>query len=299
MGNNTLPFVGMVLVILAQASNLVVSKAALTKGMNKYIMTVYSNALASLILLPYAFIFHRSEHPPLTFSILCGIFLLAMFNCSAQIFGYVGIDYNSPTLSTAILQLIPAFTFILPIIFRWAHGGLFLAVNSFLCSLWYVFQAWLLKKYPEVLIMVFYQWFFGAIQSALFSLIVVNDPSAWRLKLDIGLFAILYSAIVATVLRDILCTWCVWKAGAFYCAMFKPLGIIFAVVLSVIFSGDVLNLGSLVGAIIIVTGFYAVMWGTAKEDKMGGDAGVESLDSSSQNVPLLQNKIQEKQNYPI
>ena len=56
---------------------------------------------------------------------------------------------------------------------------------------------------------------------------------------------------------------------------------------------------SLVGAIIIVTGFYAVMWGTAKEDKMGGDAGVESLDSSSQNVPLLQNKIQEKQNYPI
>ncbi len=59
MGNNTLPFVGMVLVILAQASNLVVSKAALTKGMNKYIMTVYSNALASLILLPYAFIFHR------------------------------------------------------------------------------------------------------------------------------------------------------------------------------------------------------------------------------------------------
>jgi hypothetical protein len=48
--------------------------------------------------------------------------------------------------------------------------------------------------------MVFYQWFFGAIQSALFSLVVVNDPSAWRLKLDIGLFAILYSVSICQTL---------------------------------------------------------------------------------------------------
>lgn len=36
----------------------------------------------------------------------------------AQFFGYAGINLGSPTLSTAMLNLIPAFTFILAVIFR-------------------------------------------------------------------------------------------------------------------------------------------------------------------------------------
>ncbi|GFY87168.1 nodulin MtN21 /EamA-like transporter family protein [Actinidia rufa] len=38
--------------------------------------------------------------------------------CTSQIMGYTGINYSSPTLASAISNLVPAFTFILALIFR-------------------------------------------------------------------------------------------------------------------------------------------------------------------------------------
>ena len=37
---------------------------------------------------------------------------------SAQIMSYIGIELSSPTLASAILNLVPAFTFVLALIFR-------------------------------------------------------------------------------------------------------------------------------------------------------------------------------------
>ncbi|XP_061991643.1 WAT1-related protein At3g28050-like isoform X2 [Rosa rugosa] len=116
----------MVTAILIQAGSLVLNKAAMSKGVNKYTMIVYANALSTL-LLPSAFVVHRpSERPPLTFSIYTLQIVLAWplwvgslaHKCSAQIFAYIDVDYSSATLGTAMLNLIPAFTFLLAIIFR-------------------------------------------------------------------------------------------------------------------------------------------------------------------------------------
>lgn len=38
--------------------------------------------------------------------------------CLVQVFGYAGIDYSSPTLASAMGNLIPTFTFVLAVIFR-------------------------------------------------------------------------------------------------------------------------------------------------------------------------------------
>ena len=54
-------------------------------------------------------------------------------------------------------------------------------------------QMLILKKFPAILIITFYITFFSAIQSGVYSLAMVKDPSAWKLRLDIGLFAVLYS----------------------------------------------------------------------------------------------------------
>jgi hypothetical protein len=45
-------------------------------------------------------------------------------------------------------------------------------------------------------VIVFFQVFFIAIQSGVFALIVVRDPSAWELKLDMGLVVIFYQVII-------------------------------------------------------------------------------------------------------
>lgn len=51
---------------------------------------------------------------------------------------------------------------------------------------------------------------------------------------------------------------------------------------------------SVVGATVIVCGFYAVMWGEAREDKKGEDIVVgSSSETPSGKVPLLQKKTTE------
>ncbi|XP_004489874.1 WAT1-related protein At3g28070-like isoform X2 [Cicer arietinum] len=293
-----LPFMGMIVAVLTQSGSMVVIKVAMKDGMNKYVMVVYSMALSSIMLLPLAFFIHRTDRPPLTFSSLCSFFLLALFGTSGQIMTYAGIELSSATLASAMLNLIPAFTFVIALIFRmeilnwrhcssqakvigtivsmagafvvifykgppifkihssnsfntlqfspqlnWIMGGLLCAGDSLFSAIWYIYQVSVTKKYPAVIVIVFFQVFFIAIQSGVFALIVVRDPSAWELKLDMRLIVIFYQAIAAIGIRYLLQTWCVQRAGPLFCAMFKPVGIIFTVIMGSIFLGEVFNLG--------------------------------------------------------
>ncbi|KAF4355475.1 hypothetical protein F8388_015229 [Cannabis sativa] len=99
-----LPTVGMLMAECAQVGLMMVSKAAMSDGMSNIIFIFYSNALASLILLPSSLLFHRSQRPSLTFSIIGGFLLLGLL--------------GSPTLGTALLNLIPGFTYILAVTLR-------------------------------------------------------------------------------------------------------------------------------------------------------------------------------------
>ncbi|XP_057948962.1 WAT1-related protein At3g28050-like [Malania oleifera] len=347
-----LPFVGMVMAEVAQVGLMEVGKEAMNNGMSSLVFVLYSNALASLILLPCSFLFHRSDRPPVTFRLLCGFFLLGVLGCFAQVFGYAGINLSSPTLGTTMLNLIPAITFLLAIIFRmeklewrsssslakfigtlasvsgafivtlykgppilrtslhlnlplqlysqqsnWVIGGLLLTADCVMASAFLIVQALILKKYPAELTVVFYYCFFVAIQSAIISLIMERDPSAWSLKPNMRLFAVLYSAVFGSVFQLGVSTWCLHRTGPLFVAMFKPIGIVVAVAIGIMFLGDGFYLGSFVGAIVIVTGFYFVMWGKAKEQKMGEDNGVRSLESKSEGAFLLQNYIEETEGF--
>ncbi|XP_058179970.1 WAT1-related protein At5g40210-like [Rhododendron vialii] len=71
-----------------------IGKAAMTKGMSNFVLVVYSNALGSIILLP--FVLSRSL---------------------AQMLESTGVKYSSPNLSSAMSNLIPIFTYVLAILF--------------------------------------------------------------------------------------------------------------------------------------------------------------------------------------
>ncbi|KAL2639584.1 hypothetical protein GLYMA_06G197900v4 [Glycine max] len=55
------------------------------------------------------------------------------------------------------------------------------------------------------------------------------------------------------------------KKGPLYVAMFKPIGLIFAVIMGIGFLGGSIYLGSVLGAAIAVIGFYAIIWGKSQE----------------------------------
>lgn len=57
-----LPFMGMVIVILVQVGNMFVIKKAISIGINKYVIVVYTDLICSLIFLLFILITHRSVY---------------------------------------------------------------------------------------------------------------------------------------------------------------------------------------------------------------------------------------------
>ncbi|XVF16466.1 hypothetical protein REPUB_Repub10bG0033200 [Reevesia pubescens] len=337
------PFVAMITVECTDVGISVISKAALTKGMSNIVSVVYYNALATVILLPY-FIFCRNKQAPLTFSWLWRFFLLGLIGSSGQIVYLAGVKYSSPTLSSALVNLIPIFTFLLAVIFRmekleirrsssqakalgavvavtgafvvtlykgppvlmppspsnspqqllfsensrWIIGGFLIVLVCLSSATWNVVQAATVKEYPDKMTIVFFFTFFITIQSLVFSLILERNPTAWKMKSSVEVAAVVFTAIFGSLFRIAIHTWCLQKKGPVYVAMFKPLGIVIAVVLTVIFLGDTLYLGSVIGSVIIALGFYTVIWGQAKEKNMVLENEASCLESSGQKAPLIQ-----------
>ncbi|XP_002531390.2 WAT1-related protein At4g15540 [Ricinus communis] len=325
-----------------------VTKAAMSKGMSHYILVVYSNMIAISLLLSSSLIFYRKRiAPAITLSIICRIFVLSLLSCAGQVFTYIGIGYSSPTLASAMIDLTPAFTFILGVFSRlerldlriksgqaksigtmvliigglvftlykglpitgisssgdelhkemlflspsnWAIGGFFLAAHSIILALIFVIQTWIIRDYPSVLITNLFTCTFVTILSASVSLVAEKDPNAWRIKPDIQLISIGFTAVFAVSLRSVVHTWACHKKGPVYTSMFKPIGMVIAVFMGVSFLGDTLYLGSVIGAVIIAFGFYAVMWGKTQEENTVEDKEDCSFEPSSPKAPLLQNK---------
>lgn len=347
---NTIPFVAMVTVECTDVGLSVISKAALTKGMNKFVSVVYYNALGTLILLPY-FLFRRNKGASLTWSLIWRFFLLGLIGSSGQIIYFTGLKFSSPTLSSAMANLIPIYTFLLAVIFRiekldlrrsssqaktlgatvavtgafmitlyrgplllmasstsdspdhpkllfsqqseWLIGGLLLVLVCISSAIWNVAQAATIRGYPEEMTVVFFYTFFITIQALCFSVIVENDIDAWKLTTGVEIMAIVCTAIFGSVFRIGIHTWCLRKKGPVYVAMFKPLGMAVAVVLTVIFLGYNLYLGSVIGSIVIALGFYTVMWGQMKEEDLVRNNEDCSLISAGQRTPLLQRRCTE------
>lgn len=337
-------FVGMVTVILIQSGSYVLTKFAFSTGTNEYVFVVYNSALSACILLPCSLIFDRSR-PPLSFSTFSKIFLLSLIEVHIKVTSSIGLRYSSPMLSTAMLNLIPAFTFILTIILRmekvdwrnkgslakfggtivsiagafvvtfykgipilkaaqqlllspksnWLLGSFFNAAHAFFISAWYILQTLIVLRFPAIFTILFFSNFFSTIMSSLYCIFLVHDAEAWKFRFDQGLIAVIYSVIIATVLHNSLLSWCLSKAGPLYASMFKPLAVIVTIILDYIFLNESLGVGSVIGAAVIVIGFYAVMWGKAKEESLCLEkkTDVENSGSSDKKVPLLQNKIED------
>ncbi|KAG4385740.1 hypothetical protein AAZX31_12G145200 [Glycine max] len=84
------------------------------------------------------------------------------------------------------------------------------------------------------------------------------------------------------------------KKGPLYVAMFKPIGIIFAVIIGIAFLGDSIYLGSVLGTAIVVIGFYAIIWGKSQEQAKEECKVYDDSESYSPIVPLLENKRMEE-----
>ncbi|KAM7273425.1 hypothetical protein ACFE04_028089 [Oxalis oulophora] len=341
-----LPILAMVSLECMDVGLTTLSKAAMSNGLSHYIFVFYSNALGSIIFFPLAYFFERKKtRPPINFTLLCKFFLLGFCGITVlQNCVFTGVSYSSPTLASALSNLVPAFTFMLAIFFRmekldirssitqvkilgtvvsilgalivtlykgpsvftlpqpptlsssnllattnnWILAGFFLATACFSLSVWNNFQAIVLEEYPSELTILSFYCFFGTIQCFIVALVAERNLAAWKITPNIQLVSIIYSAVCGTVISCSVLTWCIGKKGPVFVASFKPLGIAVAALLGVIFLGDTLYIGSIFGSMLIVTGFYGVIWAQSKQLANGS---INKLRSATAKDPLLERYV--------
>ncbi|CAL1391921.1 unnamed protein product [Linum trigynum] len=290
-----------------------------------YVVYAYAVAALVLLPAPF-FSHRSRALPPLSFSILWKIGLLGVIAGSSQIVGSAGINYSSPTLASAIGNLTPAFTFTLAVMFRMEKvvlrrrsnqakvfgtivsiAGAFVvtlykgapvfvaAASSSSSSLSFAQTYQSLKSSPShnwvlggiFLTLVFFRNVAVSITATIVALYAEGTcASAWILRPNVALASVLCTGLLGSCFNAVVRAWVVRKKGPVFVAMFKPLSIVIAVAMGAMFLGDTLYVGSVIGAVVLSIGFYAVMWGKAHEDDC---CSQQQESQSTEKAPLLQN----------
>ncbi|CAL5417390.1 unnamed protein product [Camellia sinensis] len=113
------PYVMMVGLQCGAAGMFIITDATLKQGMSRYVLIVYRNAFAAITLAPFAFFFERKIRPKMTISIFWKIMVLAILEpLLDQNLSFLGMNLTSASYTTAIMNAVPAVTFLIAVILR-------------------------------------------------------------------------------------------------------------------------------------------------------------------------------------
>ncbi|CAI9096193.1 OLC1v1032278C3 [Oldenlandia corymbosa var. corymbosa] len=147
----------------------------------------------------------------------------------------------------------------------WVVGSIFLFVGSTMWSSWFVIQAQIGKyfafQYSSTTIISF----FATIQSAILCLIVDRNMSSWLPKGITQITTVIYAGIVGSGICYVALAWCVKKRGAVFTSAFGPFIQVFVAFFDVFLLHEQINLGSILGSLVVVVGMYMLLWGKSKE----------------------------------
>ncbi|KAM7507893.1 hypothetical protein LguiA_018346 [Lonicera macranthoides] len=132
-------------------------------------------------------------------------------------------------------------------------------------SFWIVMQAVLVKEYPAKLRLLTLQSFFSCIQTAIWAIAMERNISSWKIGWDINLLSVAYCGLIVTGVSFWLRIWTIQKKGPVFTALFTPLTLIITVIFSAFLWKEILHLGSVCGAILLVVGLYTVLLAKNKE----------------------------------
>ncbi|XVF36889.1 hypothetical protein REPUB_Repub19eG0097600 [Reevesia pubescens] len=116
------PYFLMVCLQFGTAGMYIISMVTLNHGMNRYVLIVYRNAIAALVLAPFALVLERKTRPKMTFSIFFQIMTLGFLEpILDQGFTYLGMKFTSASFTSTIMNAVPSVTFLIAVIFRLEH----------------------------------------------------------------------------------------------------------------------------------------------------------------------------------
>ncbi|CAK9215821.1 unnamed protein product [Sphagnum troendelagicum] len=149
-------------------------------------------------------------------------------------------------------------------------GIICLLFNTFSWAVFLTLQMPILQKFPAPMTVNAFTYMFGFIQVGLVGAVWEGNLKFLDFNLTSSgqVIAILYSGIIASGVNFVLQSWCIQRAGPVIASVYNPLQMVFAAALAVLILGDTVFLGTLLGAIFIVGGFYMVVYGQALERRL-------------------------------
>ncbi|CAL5348385.1 unnamed protein product [Camellia sinensis] len=113
------PYLAMVSLQFGYAGMHIVTMVSLKRGMSNFILVVYRHAVATLVIAPFALVLERKIRPKMTLSVFLKIMALGLLEpVIDQNLYYLGLKNTSATFASAVMNVLPALTFIMAIIFR-------------------------------------------------------------------------------------------------------------------------------------------------------------------------------------
>ncbi|KAL1314849.1 hypothetical protein AAHE18_16G218200 [Arachis hypogaea] len=262
---NVVPLCAMVAVECFSVVSSVLFKAATQKGLSYYVFIAYSYAISTFILLlPFPFIFFTTRSsglPTFKASLVGRIFLL----------GVIGMEKATLKSSSTQAKIIGSIISIIgALVVTLYKGPVVLSASS---------SSSLLSSSSSQ-----GDWVLGAfLLAASYTL-----PPLWYIVQG-------FCGCMVSVVH----TWAIHLKGPVYVSIFKPLSVVIAAAMSVIFLGDALYIGSVIGAGILSIGFYAVLWGKAKSSaELSEEYCLNRKLTCNSTTPLLNNQ-QGKQSFAI
>lgn len=150
---------------------------------------------------------------------------------------------------------------------NWVKGSILTVASCITWSIWYIMQAFTLKRYPAPLSLTAWMSFVGAAQSAVFTVIVEHKPAAWKMGFNIDFWATVYAGVVCSGIVIFIQLWCTEEKGPVFVTMFNPLSTILVAVLTYIVLGEKLYTGSILGGVIVIVGLYLLLWGKDRDQE--------------------------------
>ncbi|KAI4982296.1 hypothetical protein ZWY2020_022788 [Hordeum vulgare] len=299
------PYLAMVLLQVGFAGMYIIAVASLKAGMSHFVLVVHRNLVATAVMMPFALYFERGRRPKMTTTIFLKIAGLAILEpVIDQNLYFLGAKMTSAGFATALLNTLPAVTFVLALLLRMEKvrlrslhsqakiAGTVLTVAGAVLMILYhgpivqflwargqhhptvgdqgavgaaAAQDWL--KGTIMLIGSCMVWSGFFILHGAVALVAERANShVWVIGFDNRLLTVVYAGIVCSGVAYYLQGVVSRQRGPVFVTAFNPLCMIITAVMGSIILKEEINLGSVIGAVIIVVGLYFLIWGKSKDD---------------------------------
>uniref|UniRef100_A0A0E0L1F4 WAT1-related protein n=1 Tax=Oryza punctata TaxID=4537 RepID=A0A0E0L1F4_ORYPU len=152
-----------------------------------------------------------------------------------------------------------------------SHAGTTISGTLLLCgsclsySFWFIVQTKLAKVFPSKYWATVMTCLSGSAQALVAGVLTTGGWSEWKLSWDLRLLTVAYSGVFNTGITFVLISWAITRRGPIYPSMFNSLSLIITTVMDSLLLGTNVYLGSVIGALLIIVGLYAFLWGKGKE----------------------------------